>query len=296
MSRSTTIRVAGLWGLLLTCGLGAVGPAGARTSTDSLGTGPADADGVWSTMQPAGPIPSDRQQQGAIYDPVGNRMILFGGAEYLDDTWSLTLGSAPQWVPLAPDGSPSGRKAMAMTYDPLRHRLIMFGGYDGSYQNDVWTLSLDGDPVWTRLNPTGTRPSGRMFTVAAYDPIADRLIVFGGHPIELNDTWELSLAGTPAWKQLSPSGPLPSPRYGHVGIFDPVGDRLVIFGGTNGGNEAWALELSGAPTWKRLALSGPQPAPRFYASAVYDSRRQRMVVLGGYGVAARSPRPSTTPR
>lgn len=263
--RSNTFRV-GVWAGVL-----------ALTLCASIATA---QDGTWSIVTPGGPSP--RHQHGAIYDPIGDRMIVFGGAETIDETWALSLGGTPAWTNLAPGSRPSGRKAMATVYDPVRRRFLIFGGYAGSdYTNEVWALPLEGDPEWVLLAPAGTRPSNRMFTLAIYDPLRDRIVVFGGHPTELNDVWELTLSGTPNWNQIFPGGEPPSPRYGHAGIYDPIGDRLIVFGGTTGSNQTWALTLSGIPTWNRIASSGTVPPGRVYPTAVYDEANARMVLHGG---------------
>lgn len=259
---------------------------GAATSSRSADMGvPGDENGVWTTLGTSVTRPSARKEHGAVYDPNADRMVLFGGAETLRDTWTLSLGESPVWTKQAPATSPSGRKAMAIIHDPIRRRLILFGGYDTDFRNDVWTMSLDGPLYWTQLLPTGTLPGGRMFTLAIYDPPRDRMIVFGGQPPS-NDVWALSLSGAPQWSQILPSGTPPSPRFGHAGVYDPIGDRLIVFGGTTGQDETWALSLSAPPTWTQLATAGPRPSGRYLATAVYDSRRARMVVYGGLGAEA----------
>jgi len=50
----------------------------------------------------------------------------------------------------------------------------------------------------------------------------------------LNDVWSLSLAETPTWTQLTPTGALPIARDAQSAIYDPVRDRMVVFGGSVG--------------------------------------------------------------
>ena len=57
------------------------------------------------------------------------------------------------------------------------------------------------------------------------DSPQSRLIVFGGFggygtPGFLNDRWQLPLAPNPSWSLIGPTGAPPSPRDGHVAVFD----------------------------------------------------------------------------
>ena len=100
----------------------------------------------------------------------------------------------------------------------------------------------------------------------------------------VGDVWALSLSGSPAWTQLSPSGAPPDPRYFHTAIYDPVRDRMLIAdGNTASGNpdDVWELSLS-TPAWSQLVTTGSLPGGRYLASAIYDPKRDRMVLFAGY--------------
>jgi hypothetical protein len=262
----------------------------------SLGGSPA-----WSELAPAGTLPSPRSGHTAIYDPLRDRMVVFGGDDgsLRNDVWALSLAASVTWSELAAAGTlPSPRSEHTAIYDPVRDRMVVSAGWDGSgpYRNDVWALSLAGSPAWSGLTPPGGPPYGREGHTAIYDPLHDRMVVFGGvdgSPYR-NDVWGLSLAGSPAWSEVTPAGTLPTDRGGHAAIYDPVRDRMVVFGGLGNYNwddgsyhllnDVWALSLSGSPAWSELTSPATVPSERYGHSAIYDPLRDRMVVFGGRDV------------
>jgi len=256
---------------------------------------------AWVT--PAIPTPEARHLSSAIYDPLRDRMVVFGGAIFFgrngntthadfDDALALSLAGDQVWGPLTPgDEPPPARNANSTTYDPLRDRMVVFGGFQVTYfvteLNDTWTRSLGDSPMWAPLYPAGTPPSGRFHHSAIYDPVRERMVVFGGdnhYSVPFNDAWALSLDGSPAWAQLTPAGTPPSPRYGHTAIYDPVRDRMLVFGGHGlfdpPVNDLWALSLAGSPAWTQLSPAGTPPSPGDY-TAIHDPVRDRMIVFGG---------------
>jgi hypothetical protein len=253
---------------------------------------------AWTKLNPSGTPPSPRHLQSAIYDPVRNRVVVFGGYQrgqppFLNDVWALSLGDSPAWQRLTPAGIPPiAREGHSAIYDARHDRMIVFGGYQYSgYRgatagplNDVWALSLSGSPAWTQLSPAGERPPPRSAHSAIYDPIHHRMVVFGGSGGGLlNDTWELTLEGNPRWTQITPTGTSPSPRLQHAAIYDPSGRRMAIFGGFDNGytGDTWALSLTGRPEWNLITPSGAQPSGRSGPTAIYDPMRLRVVVFGG---------------
>src|SRR5262245_2395033 len=85
------------------------------------------------------------------------------------------------------------------------------------------------DGVWTQKSP----PSARYLHAAVYDAAHDRMVVFGGYSSRdlVNDVWVLTFSGTPEWTQLAPAGTPPSARRLMSAVYDPVRNRLVVFGG-----------------------------------------------------------------
>jgi hypothetical protein len=217
-------------------------------------------------------------------------MIVFGGssASALNDVWALSLNGSPAWSQLFPSGvPPSARGGHSAIYDPVRDRMIVFGGPSGmAATNEVWVLSLSGTPTWSQLTLAGAAPPGRSAHTAVYDPVSDRMVIFGGtiESNRFNDVWALSLGDTPTWTNLLPAGTPPSARYGAKALFDPVRNRMVVFGGEAEffTNEVWALSLGPTAAWTQLTPAGGPPARRLHPSVAYDQSWDRMVVFGGY--------------
>lgn len=255
----------------------------------------------WTRLLPTEGPPRQRRHHSAILDAAHDRMVIFGGvqqngtssAEFLNDAWTLPLGEGAAWRPIAPLGSlPPGRGGHSSIFDRQRGRMIVFGGYVLSeWIADVWALSLDDPPEWTELHPAGPGPSGRHGHSAVLDPLRERMIVFGGDAEHQSvaEVWALSLGEPMAWVQLFPEGTAPEARWGHAAAYDPVRDRMVVFGGRNlshpGLGDTWALSFGAHPAWSRLEPAGEGPWRRAHPSAVYDPARDRLILFGGNGFA-----------
>jgi hypothetical protein len=180
--------------------------------------------------------------------------------------------------------------------------MIIFAGDDvcGTNFNDVWVLENangnGGTPTWMQLSPLGGPPPvPRDDSPAVYDPVANRMTIFGGNPSPtFNDAWVLEnangLGGTPTWVQLSPLGLLPLARSANSAVFDSTNNRMTIFGGSTNippgiVNDVWVLSnangIGGTPTWTQLSPTGGPPVPRRQHSAVYNPSSDVMTIFGG---------------
>jgi hypothetical protein len=186
--------------------------------------------------------------------------------------------------------------------------MVIFGGAQGVATpppclNDTHVLEyatgVGGTTAWAKLSPTGGPPAARYSHTAVYDAADNEMIVFGGNncgAVYYNDVWVLrnanGLAGTPAWVQLSPSGPAPGPRSLTSAVYDAAGDNMIVFGGYNGSvyGDLWVLThaggVSGSPAWTQLSPAGATPTARYAHTAVYDAANNRMIIYGGHSKQA----------
>ena len=198
-----------------------------------------------------GPAPSARWGGHAVYDPRGDRLVVFGGLAAggvtTNDVWALDVSEpSPQWEQLTVGGPrPAARWSAAYGFDPVRRRLVIFGGQtgpdaSGTSLGDAWALSLDGTPQWTELATSGGRPAARRSPAGAVRVTADgaSLIVATGYTpmtgAHYGDVWSLDLGDDGAsWEQLD-AGSGPSPRRSASAVYDCTRDRLLVAFGRDG--------------------------------------------------------------
>lgn len=260
--------------------------------------------------------PGPRFLHSAVYDSATDQMIVFGGTDLgtinYNDVWvnvNVISSSGPtgnlSWTFDTPSGTPPApRSGHTAVYDSTNSRMIVFGGATGfpsPCSNDIWVLEnangLGGNPTWVQLNPSGAPPPAREGQVGTYDPAKNTMTIFGGTDCNggyLGDTWVLSnangLGGTPKWKELTPTGNLPSARAYMAAVYNSSVNTLTMYGGTDNPannflSDVWLL--SGAngtgktSSWRQLSPQGTAPAARYGPASGYDSKNNRMIIASG---------------
>lgn len=233
--------------VLIFGGYGAHYPGGAYVFLNDVWQLSLDGTPHWTELFPSGQTPTGRLAGAAVFDPMRQRFVGFGGTINAPvDTWVLNLRGQANWLPLPIGGTrPNGGWGMTSVYDARGDRMLIFGGstsddYYGS-NNDVWELKLRGLPQWTKLTTAGTPPSPRRSSTAILDPIRNRMVVYGGFDAVpgsdqfLGDTWALDLGSDPpTWTELTPAGTTPHGRDVTSAAYDPIQDRMILFGGWGG--------------------------------------------------------------
>lgn len=240
------------------------------------------ADGAWSLVN----APAPRSQHVAVWDPVGRRMLVFGGSggSRLRDVWSYSP-DLDRWTPLPTTGpAPDDFSGRTAVWDPVRGQVVLYGGFRSG--DDLWVYR-PGTNAWSRVIPRGVAPPARTFHSAVWDQRRDRMVVFAGLGAGFgprNDLWAYGPA-TNAWVPLLTFRPVPLPLFYHAAVWDPVGDQLLAFGGADPLTGEYIDELwryspeSGA--WAELRTQGDKPPPRLSHTSVWDALGGQMLVYGG---------------
>lgn len=235
-------------------------------------------NGVWTARNLA-VSPSAREATAMAFDPVHGETILFGGytPTNVGDTWAW---DGTTWSQRWPTSAPTARHGHKMAWHATQRQIFLFAGNDGSPRNDLW--SYDGT-TWTNRTPaSGPIPSVRWHTSMAYDPLGDRLVVFGGQVSGgvIGDTWAWN--DQVGWTQLSPPANLSPPARGYTAMaFDPTRGAVVLSGGSNlvtDLSDTW--ELRGT-TWTKCTQF-EEPPPRSSHTLIFDPTRQRLLMFSGY--------------
>lgn len=254
---------------------------------------------AWSLLPMPFARPDARRGATVILDAPNQRLVCFGGGAPNNETWVMPLADPLQWTLLATGGTPPpARRYHSAILDPVRRRMIVFGGSGAAAQlHDVWALPLDGPPNWVELTPGGSQPGNRSDHAAIYDPVGDRMVIYGGYvgTSDYSDTWALGLSGSPSWTKLFPSGGSPGGRSAMSAAWDPVYARMILYGGFSQSGleylgDTWALVLSPSPAWRLVAAAGAGPSARSATAGAIDTRRGRLIVFGGNGAFGGSTR------
>ncbi len=234
----------------------------------------------------------------AVYDPLHDRVLVFGGATesaVMGDLWQLSLGDSMHWTRLAGPGSgaPSPREYASSVYDPVHRRWVILFGWDGSKPlRDIWNYDFESGRWSQNLFADYGFPAPGLYGVAtAYDPIHNRVLLFGGSDGVnwLQNAWQFEMAPEP--DRLSPLaviGDWPRKRAFASAFYDPSLDAMRMFGGQpeGGGSsygDQWIMRtMDFHATWQRWVAPDATPKPHAFGSGIYDPIGDRLVEVGGW--------------
>ncbi|KAF5658307.1 KEL2-like protein [Fusarium heterosporum] len=197
---------------------------------------------------------------------IGSNVYVFGGCDSrtcFNDLYVLDADSFHWSVPYVVGDIPVPLRAMTCT--AVGKKLVVFGGGDGpEYYNDVYVLDTTNFR-WTKPRIIGDKmPSKRRAHTACL--YKNGIYVFGGGDgvRALNDIWRLDVADVNkmSWRLVSSSDKSnpglkdyrPKARGYHTA--NMVGSKLIIFGGSDGGecfDDVWVYDVD-AQLWRAVPI------------------------------------------
>ncbi|MBK8979788.1 MAG: SUMF1/EgtB/PvdO family nonheme iron enzyme [Planctomycetes bacterium] len=234
-------------------------------------------DCMWIARH-SGPGPTARFRHAMAYDPVRQRVVLFGGSDgwpevgpirVFGDTWEW---DGVRWYERRPSVSPEPRERSLSAYDPSRQRTILCDGYgeSGEPLTDMW----EWDGVrWSLVAPPGSVPAegmGLVFDASRQQCVLvspDRSSSVSGRGVQI---WYWAVAG---WR-LESTEDLPwwivpvesdAPGEGLL-LYDPMTGEVLARDGT---------------AWRRRSSETRGPSARGNIALTGGLGRGRFVLFGG---------------
>lgn len=202
----------------------------------------------WNQLVPLSSSPSARSDHSAIYYPIDNLMLIYGGSNgsTFGDLWQYDITNNA-WTQLNPSSSPGLRSSHSAIFHPNSKSMIIYGGYDAGALGDIWQYYIVNN-TWIQIYPSGSTPSARYSHTAIYNPNCDCMFIFGGYDgtNSFNDLWEYNIV-LQSWDQIFPSGSIPLARDAQSAIYSPVSDSMLIYAGYNNGailNDFWRYSFA----------------------------------------------------
>ena len=252
-------------------------------------------DGSQFDLQSTDPHYPHRGWPVMSYDATRRQMVQFGGLkrvistadpEWLaDDTW---ISDGTGWREVSSGPRPPGRYRAAMAHHAASGLIVLHGGslsatITTSYARDTWLW--DGQ-TWTRGPDL---PEARDQHAMAYDPIRERVVMFGGvvgtgsEPrVSANDVWEFDGV---RWTEVDVPEAKPTPRFGATLTYDPKLGGVVMYGGNDGRVFGYRRWLFDGHRW--ITIDDPvSPGLREDAAMTYHDAGGHLLLFGGRSSSA----------
>src|SRR5262245_18635608 len=260
----------------------------------------------WEPVAVSGAGPLRREGFAALYDSLGDRVLVFGGRlDYGDpgssELWALSLGGQPTWTQLDASAGvlPSARSFASLVLDG-QYRLVMFGGEGFAFtDSSAWLLPLADAPLaWQQVPLPGPGPGPRARHGAVYSPVTNRVTVFGGDRKIVGQngvfdyvnrpatTWELVLNAPIQWvrRASAPMDSVPVPSSGGAFLADRAGEAALWIPGDQGFEtpdaSVWRLNLL-TSAWTRIQSGAGGPGIRAVAAAAGVPATGEVLLHGG---------------
>jgi hypothetical protein len=240
---------------------------------------------IWTDRTPPSTsiLPTPRWFHGMAFDSGRNRMVIFGGRDYVNgtnfsDTWEWD-GATGTLTRREPATVPPPSEAPGMVYDRLNARTIMFPK-TGLNDQGVW--EWDGSK-WTEQKVKG--PNWGSWLGMVWDSDKNRALAFAFMTTgsTLPGIWEWQ-HGKTEWTRVAVGCSSFVERNSPALLYVPGKKQVLFYGGVRPGladpmADLWTWS-AGTPTWQQFAPTTSPPGI-YDGSLVYEPQRGTLILLAG---------------
>ncbi|MDQ3019122.1 MAG: T9SS type A sorting domain-containing protein [Bacteroidota bacterium] len=202
----------------------------------------------WQELWQDGNVPGaplKRYGTAAVFDPVNRRLVNFAGfttSGRFEDTWYFQIDSM-MWTDRTNSFHPELRCLHSAHITSHRTQMIIYGGQHNGALGDIWSLNLNSFE-WTNITPA-VKPESRWFSPVICTN-SNEAFIYGGQNSQtiLGDLWKFNLTNN-SWDSITQGTIRPGARYGHIAVYVPVSNKMIIFGGSDPSykNDTWIFNI-----------------------------------------------------
>jgi len=241
---------------------------------------------TWSEITTIGG-PSGRFNFQMAYSVDHQKIVVFSAVQtsLSADTWVYDV-QQNSWERKRPDPSPVQRGDAGIVYDESNRVFVMYGGLSDVNPertlDETWVYDIN-ENTWTEMTPENSPP--RMYGGdLVYDSLNQKVLLWGGNTRDggkIDEFWCYDYQ-TDTWTRIE-TNPKPRGRYWFQMTFDQDIGKVVIFGGSPGGDtklgDTWLYDYA-RNEWTEID-SSDNPSARANSRMVYDSEIGKVVLFGG---------------
>ncbi len=244
----------------------------------------------WAERTVAGSVSfSGYQAIGAAYDPLRKRTVLASPGpgnsarvlELYDGGWTppqvVDIGLSSIWY-----GSIFWDPTLqSVVFAGTSQRQVSSGSWQAPTRLELWRWTGTGRGGF--IAPLAAGPTA--YEGLAFDPVQNAVVVFDG-----SSTWAWN-PSSGVWSRIASwSSPGPGPRVGSSLAYDPLRQKVLLYGGYAERAIATPLVVGdfftdtwewNGTAWTRVIASGSGPGARRNAALDFNTVKGRVVILGG---------------
>ncbi|MBU1627708.1 hypothetical protein KKB18_10105 [bacterium] len=246
----------------------------------------------WNQVTLTGETPEERFMHAMFFDKKSEKIYLTGGMQYpfspmLSDVWSFDPKNN-KWEKITPSGTiPQKYSTRDYVYIPSERAIYVCADNTEEKACKMFVYDIE-KKSWTKETPIGENPTPAGQRSMNYDPMNNRILLFGGYfwsPEKagvLNDIFAYDLKSK-KWSRLKTKG-IEAPRLkGAISFLDAANSRIIYFGGLipteQPNTDIFTFNFSN-DTWEKIEAQGDAPPSGDKNYGMYDDKEKRLILIG----------------